>query len=69
MSQEEPRLHRVRTELADNPTFEALRLLWTVAYLGRRLRRADSQHNAATVEQTRVESGYDEEIILLHRTR
>jgi hypothetical protein len=46
-----------------------LRLLWTVVYLGRRFLRADSQHNAATVEQARVESGYDEEVILLNRTR
>jgi hypothetical protein len=58
----------ISLELAGK-TFEALRLLWTVAYLGRRFLRADSQHNAATVEQARVESGYDEEVILLHRTR
>jgi hypothetical protein len=31
------------------------------ANLGRRFPRADSQHNAATVEQVRVESGYDGE--------
>jgi hypothetical protein len=55
--------------VAENRTFEALRLLWTVAYLGRRFLRADSQHKAATVEQARVESGYDEEVILLNRTR
>ena len=53
--------------LSNNPTFEAVRLLWTVVYLGRRFLRADSQHNAATVEQ--VESGYDEEVILLNRAR
>jgi hypothetical protein len=56
-------------QLAQIPTFEALRLLWTVAYLRHRFLRADSQHNAATVEQARVESGYDEEVILLNRTR
>lgn len=54
--------------LSDNPTFEAFRLLWTVVYLGSRFLRADSQNNAATVEQARVKSGYDEEVILLNRT-
>lgn len=39
--------------LSDNPTFEALRLLWTVVYLGRCFLRADSQHNAATVADLR----------------
>ena len=28
-------------------------------YRGRRFLRADSQHNAATIEQAKVESGYD----------
>ena len=36
---------------------------------GRRFLRADSQHNAVAVEQARVESGFDEEVILLNRTR
>jgi hypothetical protein len=64
-----PSGHPISFELAANLTFEALRFLWTVAYLGRRFLRADSQHNAATVEQARVESGYDEEVILLNRTQ
>jgi hypothetical protein len=40
-----------------------------VEMVGRRFLRTDSQHNAAAVEQPRVESGYDEEVILLNRTR
>lgn len=43
--------------------------LAAAAYLGRRFLRADPQHNAATVEQAKVESGYDEDVILLNRTR
>jgi hypothetical protein len=44
-------------------------VLRTVLYVGSRYLRADSQYNAATVEQARVENGYDEEVILLIQTR